>query len=130
MKEINVRTLFRNFKSLFPIPADGIRVLRREGDFYIYKEKKRKEKDVNYLINKVAEKAPDTVFEKNPSAPITCDLAFIIPGQRCSAIADKHVKIASLQDGDPMPSDWKSADLCSHHLEVIKTMNSFSVEES
>lgn len=129
MKEINVRTLFRNFKSLFPIPADGIRVLRREGDFYIYKEKKRKEKDAELIINKVAEKAPNTVFEKTPAGPVTCDWAFIMAGSRCDVIADKHVQIASLHDGEPLPSDWRKIDLCSHHLGVIKTTNMFSVEE-
>lgn len=128
MKEINVRELLRNFKSLFPIPADGIKVIRREGDFYIYKEKKRKTAEL--LLNKIAEKVPNTVFEKIPSAPVTCDWAFVMSGARCENIADKHVQIASLHDGEPLPTDWRKIDLCSHHLGVIKATNMFSVEES
>ncbi len=37
MKTINVRQLLREFNSIFPLPADGIKVDRRDGDsFYIY----------------------------------------------------------------------------------------------
>ncbi len=132
MKEINVRTLFRNFKSLFPIPRDGIRVLRKEGNFLIYRETaapKVKPVDVSLIIDKVAEKVPGTTFVKQPPAPVTCDWAFVMSGARCISVAEKHVKIASLQDGEPMASDWKDVDLCSHHLEVIKSTNSFSIEE-
>lgn len=35
MKHINVRQLLREFNSLFPLPDEGLLVIRKEGDFFI-----------------------------------------------------------------------------------------------
>jgi len=36
MKQISFRELLREPKKIFPIPSEGLEVVRREGNFYIY----------------------------------------------------------------------------------------------
>ena len=114
MKEINVRELLRNFKLIFPIPEDGIKVKRRGGDFYIYPSKKRK----------TSAPVVDTSTAHPPTT--VCNWSIILSGATCDAPADKHVKIASLQI---VPLNWQEVNLCAHHLNVVKTSGVFFVEE-
>ena len=42
VKTIKYRDLLRKPKSAFPIPAEGVKVIRKEGNFYIYKNESDK----------------------------------------------------------------------------------------
>ena len=134
MKEINVRKLFRKFKSLFPIPSDGIRVMRREGDFYIYKEKKTADmdqKEVDIIVDKVYKILSKSIILPAvvASIPTICEWNRIMSGAQCSNSTPTRIKIASLGEGEIIPTDWQEISLCSHHIEVIKQSKSFSIQE-
>ena len=124
MKEINVRELLRNFKLIFPIPEDGIKVKRRGGDFYIYPSKKRKT-PAPVVDTSMTHPPIDVMMHPTPTL---CDWVMIMSGMICSAPADSRVKICSLQDVDSNPDNWKQVHLCQHHLNVVKASGMFSIE--
>jgi len=119
MKEINVRELLRNFKLIFPIPEDGIKVKRRGGDFYMYPSKKRKTPAVSI--------AP-IILNTEINPPIFCNWPTIMSGARCDNLADKHVQITDIHDSIRTEESWRKIHLCSHHLAVIESTGVYSIK--
>lgn len=147
MKQISVRDLLRHMKMIFPIPEDGIEMVRRGGGFFIY-PREMKPVDVDKLAQTIVDKMkgitpatpkievpalpPLPVIPELPKleTPITysCNWQSVIPIQpSCGNTDTKKVKFTSLVLG--AQSEPQNLYLCPLHLQVVKKMNAFSVEE-
>ena len=59
-----------------------------------------------------------------------CAWKILMPYEKsCNTSGQHHVKIASLADGTPMDSDWKTMWLCDDHFNLLSQHNGYELEE-
>jgi len=159
MQEVSLRDFLRNYKSLSPVPDEGIHVICRDmEDFYIYKhpvnpppsntEKLRAIAEflaaelqrINWepverpLAAKPAQTAPSSLPKPvTAAAPVKfCEAKLILPWESpCKIEGSEHVAVASLKEGEPMgPEDWKEFYLCPTHRKVIEQLGDYEIEDA
>jgi hypothetical protein len=66
MKQITLRELLRNIKSVLPVPPEGVHVIRRDGeDFYLYPQPIEEPKNMSQTEIEQVAKAVDKL-RQNP----------------------------------------------------------------
>ena len=148
MLEVSLREFLRNYKSHFPLPSEGIKIISRDGDdFYVCPNKPETESSKLRLIAQfivqemettpLAKPEPAQVVAQAPApviAPVQpaynrCEAKLLLPWETtCNNLAQKFL-VANTQDGEPMtPSDWKPVFLCAIHKGVVQGMGGFEIE--
>lgn len=117
MREITIRQLLRDFKSLLPIPEEGIKVTRRDGEaFFIYPS-----------VRQLSDKLPgmsDETGEKNKKFPVRRDIPEEITGW-CQLHFEKGVqyvlKLISWEDenGNPVIVKKLACPMCINRYETL-----------